>query len=55
MFIYQLARDLGKTVTELEATMPSIELTRWMAYYHHLNTRTKPTGKGKPKARRRRS
>ena len=33
-FIYTLAHDLGKTVTELRETMPAEELAGWNAWYN---------------------
>lgn len=32
-FTFQLARDLGKSVSELMGSMSSQELTYWMAFY----------------------
>lgn len=31
--MFRLALALGRTVSELEATMPSSEMTEWLAYY----------------------
>lgn len=33
MFLFRLALALGRTVTELEDTIGSAELTEWAAYY----------------------
>jgi hypothetical protein len=36
MFVFRLARDLGKTVGEL-SSMTSEEFTYWMAFYDYEN------------------
>lgn len=36
MFLFVLARDLGKTVSEL-SSMTSEEYTYWMAFYSYQN------------------
>ncbi|MFW8589816.1 hypothetical protein ACOI22_03340 [Glaciecola sp. 2405UD65-10] len=44
MFLFVLARDLGKTVEEL-AGMSSEEFTYWMAFYDHQNQKLKEAQK----------
>jgi hypothetical protein len=44
MFLFVLARDLGKTVGEL-STMTSEEFTHWMAFYNYQNQQIKKENK----------
>lgn len=37
MFLFVLARDLGKTAGEICDTMTSEEFTYWMAFYSYQN------------------
>jgi|GEM_PF-6912467 hypothetical protein len=46
MFLFSLARDLGKTVAEL-GTMSSEEYTYWMAFYNYQNQQLKKQQKRK--------
>lgn len=32
-FLFTLAKDLGKTVAEMEATMTTLEYSEWQAWY----------------------
>jgi len=44
-FLYRLARELGRTVAELEATMDAAEFVEWQAFYrveHEIRTDTMP-------------
>ena len=40
MFLFLLARDLGKTIGEL-SSMSSEEYTYWMAFYNYQNQQIK--------------
>jgi Sec-independent protein translocase protein TatA len=40
MFLFRLARDLGKTVSEIKSQMTSEEFTYWMAFYDYENKKT---------------
>jgi len=45
MFLFLLARDLGKTISEL-STMTSEEYTYWMAFYNYQNQQLKSNKNG---------
>ena len=34
VFLFRLAKDLGKTVSELEAELSTKEFVEWIAYYN---------------------
>jgi hypothetical protein len=49
-FVADLALRLNKTIAEIEA-LPSMELTKWIAYFHVLNREEEEKNKAEERAR----